>query len=83
MAAVMKYISKTQSEMNETWEGVALSHLIIVIYILNMHLSHLLIVVFVAFANSCGTVLKFYFSVVRRVKYGLTPNIFFTPNIIK
>ena len=26
MAAVMKYISNTQSEMNETWEGVALSH---------------------------------------------------------
>ena len=42
-------------------------------------MSHLLIVnylvVFVAFANSCGTILKFYFSVLRRVKYGLTPNI--------
>ena len=40
---------------------------------LNMHLSHLLIVIFVAFPNSCDTVLKFYFSVVW--KYGLTPNI--------
>ena len=53
----MKYISKTQSEMNETWEGVALSHFIIVLYMLNMYLSQVLIVVFVAFANSCGTIL--------------------------
>ena len=70
MAAVMKYISNTQSEMNETWEGV--------LYILHMQLSHSLkvvVVVVVAFANSYGTVLKFYFSVVRRVKYGPTPNI--------
>ena len=44
MAAVMKYISKTQSEMNETWEGVALSHFVIVLYMLNMQDT---------FTNSC------------------------------
>ena len=42
MAGVMKSISNTQSEMNETWEGVAL-----------WHLSHLLIVAFVTFTSSC------------------------------
>ena len=50
MAAVMKYISNTQSEMNETWEGVALSHCRIVTFYNSLIYAEY---VFVTFTNSC------------------------------